>query len=94
MDISQVMIQHQQVQVIKHDLARPLLIAQAEKGILACAYINPTTCDKTGEACAIVSGVSTFDDMVAAKVVAVSQKAAELGIKIGDTGQSALEKMR
>ena len=94
MDVSQALIQHQQVQVIKHDLARPLLVAQAEKGILACAYINPTTCDKTGEACAIVSGVNTFDDMVKAKVVAVSQKAAELGVAVGDTGATALEKMR
>lgn len=94
MDITQAFTQHQQVQVMKHDLARPLLVAQTSKGILACAYINPTTCDKTGEACAIVSGVSTFDDMVKAKVVAVSQKAAELGVVVGDTGAVALEKMR
>ncbi len=94
MDIDQVINQHQQIQVVKHDLARPLLVAQASKGILACAYINPATCDKTGEACAIVSGVNTFDDMVKAKVIAVSQKAAELGVVVGDTGEVALEKMR
>jgi uncharacterized protein YunC (DUF1805 family) len=94
MDIYQAINQHQQIQVVKHDLARPLLIAQASKGILACAYINPATCDKTGEACAIVSGVNTFDDMVKAKVIAVSQKAAELGVVVGDTGEVALEKMR
>lgn len=94
MDIYQAINQHQQIQVVKHDLARPLLVAQASKGILACAYINPATCDKTGEACAIVSGVNTFDDMVKAKVIAVSQKAAELGVVVGDTGEVALEKMR
>lgn len=94
MDVSYAFLQHQQIQVIQHELARPLLIAKAEKGILACAYVNPATCDKTGEACAIVSGVNTFEDMVAAKVVAVSQKAADLGVKVGDIGQTALEKMR
>lgn len=78
---------------LRYPLARPLLIIPKSKGFLACAYINPATCDKTGEACAIVSGVSTEEDMLKANVVAVSKKAAELGVKVGDTGASALEKL-
>lgn len=75
-------------------LKRPLLVIKEPKGILACAYINPATCDKTDEACAIVSGVNTYDDMYKASVVAVSKKAADLGITVGESGESALRKMR
>lgn len=75
------------------DFARPLLILQGSRGMLACGYINPATCDKTGEACAIVTGVSNFEEMLLAKVVAVSQKAAELGVTIGDSGERALSKL-
>ncbi|AOJ79177.1 hypothetical protein WK78_02985 [Burkholderia cepacia] len=84
----------QHIDTLHYELARPLLVMKAPKGILACAYINPETCNKTGEACAIVSGVSSFEDMKKAKVVATSNKAAELGIAVGDTGEAALEKLR
>lgn len=75
-------------------LAAPLLIARGAKGMLACGYINPATCDKTGEACAIVTGVKCFDDMLQAKVVAVSRAAASLGVEVGLSGCEALEKLR
>ncbi len=79
---------------LNYQLEKPLLIIKEEKGFLACAYINTKTCDKTGEACAIVSGVSTHDDMLKAKVIAVSEPAAKLGVKVGDTGSDALAKMK
>lgn len=75
------------------ELARPLLIIEAAKGFLACAYVNVETCNKTGEACAIVSGVSNYDDMHKASVIAVSNKASELGVKVGDSGEEALRKL-
>jgi len=75
-------------------LAAPLLIARGGKGMLACGYINPATCDKTGEACAIVTGVKGFDDMLEAKVVAVSRAAAGLGVQVGLSGREALERFR
>ena len=57
-------------------LAKPLLLMKAQKGFLACGYINPVTCDATGEACAIVRGVNSYDDMLNADVIAVSAAAA------------------
>ena len=75
-------------------LAAPLLIARGTKGMLACGYVNPATCEKTGEACAIVTGVRSFDDMLDAKIVAVSEKARALGVEIGRPGREALEKFR
>jgi uncharacterized protein YunC (DUF1805 family) len=76
------------------ELAKPLLIIKERNGFLACAYINPETCNKTGEACAIVSGVSDYADMKKAKIIAISESAEKLGIKIGDPGQKALEKFK
>lgn len=74
------------------ELARPLLVISGSRGFLACGYINPETCDRTGEACAIVTGVGSFEDMLSATVVAVSSGASELGVSPGDTGESALDK--
>ena len=46
------------------------------------------------EACAIVSGVNTHDDMLKASVKAVSKDATKLGIKVGMTGAEAMELLR
>lgn len=81
-------------ETLRFELKRPLLVMKARQGFLACGYINPETCNKTEEACAIVTGVSNFDDMKKASIIAVSKLASELGINIGDTGESALLKMQ
>ena len=79
---------------LNYQLEKPLLIIKEEKGFLACAYINPETCNKTGEACAIVSGVSNYEDMKKANVIAVSHQAESYGIRVGDTGEEALQKLK
>ena len=78
------------IETLRFELKRPLLVMKGTKGFLACGYINPETCNKTEEACAIVSGVNDFEDMKKASIVAVSKAAEALGIKVGDTGESAL----
>jgi uncharacterized protein YunC (DUF1805 family) len=78
---------------LRFELKKPLLIVKQPNGFLACGYINPETCDATGEACAIVKGVNSYEDMDKASVVAISKRAGELGVKVGDTGKVALEKM-
>ena len=82
-----------QTENLRFELARPLLVMKAAKGFLACGYISVETTNKTGEACAIVTGVSSYDDMLAAKVSAVSTVAQELGVAIGDSGAEALAKL-
>jgi len=78
------------IETLRFELKRPLLVMKGSKGFLACGYINPETYNKTEEACAIVSGVNDFEDMKKASIVAVSKAAEALGIKVGDTGESAL----
>ena len=71
-----------------------MLIVKGSKGFLACAYIAVHTCNKTDEACAIVSGVKTHDDMLEKEVKAVSEKAASLGAIVGMKGREVLELFR
>jgi uncharacterized protein YunC (DUF1805 family) len=75
-------------------LGLPLLIIKGSKGFLACGYINVETCEKTGEACAIVTGVKNHDDMLNAEVKAVSAEAARLGVRLGMKGKEVLEILR
>ncbi|WP_126448157.1 YunC family protein [Sulfuricystis multivorans] len=82
------------IETLRFELKRPLLLMKGTKGFLACGYINPETCNKTEEACAIVSGVNDFEDMKKASIVAVSKAAEAMGIKVGDTGESALARFR
>jgi uncharacterized protein YunC (DUF1805 family) len=64
------------------------------RGVLACGYLNVETFNKTGEAAAIVTGVRTFDDMLVAKVAAVSEAGLAVGIQVGMPGAEVLEKIR
>ena len=76
----------------KISLEAPLLIVKGSLGFLGCGFINTDSC--IDEACAIVSGVNTHDDMLKASVKAVSKDATELGIRVGMTGAEAIELLR
>lgn len=78
----------------RHELTRPLLIITGSKGSLACGYVSVATCDKLGDALAVVRGVGDFDAMCAAEVQEVSAAAADLGVQPGMTGAQALEILR
>ncbi len=71
-----------------------ILLINAEKGSLGCAYINLAAAEKFGHALAIVSGVNSYEDMLNAEVKSVSSAAAALGVAIGMSGKEALMKMR
>lgn len=70
-----------------------ILAIRAPLGLLGCGYISPETAAKVGDALAIVSGVSSYDDMLQASVKAVSPAAEALGVRPGMTGRDALSKM-
>jgi len=75
-------------------LAKPLLLIVGPKGFLGCGYIDVETCNKTSEACAIVTGVKTTDDMKIAEIRKVSKAAEKLGIKVGMKGSDALNLLK
>ena len=70
-----------------------ILLIKAKRGFLGCGYFSLATAEKVGDAAAIVSGVSDFETMLAAKVKAFSPAAAALGVTEGMTGREALLKM-
>ena len=76
----------------KISLEAPLLIVKGSSGFLGCGYINVDAC--ADEACAIVNGVNTHDDMLKATIKAVSKDATKLGIKVGMTGAEAMGLLR
>ena len=70
-----------------------ILVIKGKNGFLGCGYISLETAEKVGDAVAIVSGVKNFEEMLTAKVKAVSAAAAALGITAGMTGREALLKL-
>ncbi|MDF1557190.1 MAG: DUF1805 domain-containing protein [ANME-2 cluster archaeon] len=71
----------------------PLLVIRAPRGFIMCGYLNIDTAQKLGDVAVKVTGVSSFDDVLAANVAGTTQAAEELGIKVGMTGKAALELM-
>jgi len=81
------------LELYRIDLKTPLLIMRGGRGLLASGYLDVDTFNLTGEAAAIVEGVNSFDDMLAARVVAVSHAAVRLGMGINMTGAEVVERI-
>ena len=77
---------------VNHPMGRPLLVMTAPKGSLCCGYISVDALNRNGDAAAIVSGVDNHQEMLTAKIKAVSEKGAKLGVKPGMTGEEALKR--
>ena len=61
----------------------PLLIIQVKKGYVMCGYLNMNAANKIGDIAGKVTGVRTFDDMLNADMVEVSENAKLAGLKEG-----------
>ena len=70
-----------------------ILLIKAQHGFLGCGYFSLATAEKVGDAAVIVSGVKNFEDMLAAKVNAVSPAAAARGVTLEMNGSEALLKL-
>jgi len=70
-----------------------LVLAIGKKGYIMCGYLNLEAAEKFGDCAAIVKGVKTVDDLLAAKVFAVTKNAEKSGINAGMSGREALEKL-
>jgi len=71
----------------------PVLALVGTKGFLGCGYFKTDVAEKLGHALAVVSGVKTFEDMLAAEVRSVSAPAAALGIEPGMRGAEAARRL-
>jgi len=68
----------------------PLLIIQTKNGYVMCGYLNMATANKLGDVAGRVTGVKTFEDVLKATVVEVSECARQKGLKEGMSGQEFL----
>ncbi len=75
------------------EIATPLLLITAEKGLVMCGFLNVEAAEKTGATAVMVSGVKTFDDVLNAPVKATTSKAKSLGVHEGMNGADALKLM-
>jgi uncharacterized protein YunC (DUF1805 family) len=71
----------------------PFLLLQAKKGYLMCGYLNMSTANRLGDIAGIVKGVHTFEDMLKGTVAEVSEKAKDLGLTPGISGQAFLKEL-
>lgn len=69
-----------------------LVMVHGTRGFVMCGYLNMAAAEKLKDAAALVTGVKTVDDLLAAKVVCVTKSAARMGVKPGMTGKAALAK--
>lgn len=67
-----------------------LIAVRAKKGYVMCGYLSMETANRLGDVAVKVKGVKDFEGLLKAKVVEVSEKAKENGIKEGMTGKEAL----
>ena len=71
----------------------PLLAIRAGCGFVMCGYLNMDIADKLGDVAVRVTGVKSFEDVLNAKAVDVSESAKRLGITVGMPAREALNKM-
>ena len=71
----------------------PLLVIRAAKGFVMCGYLNIDVANKLGDVAVRVSGVKSFEDVLNAKAVDVSEAAKKLGITLGMPAREVLNKM-
>jgi len=58
-----------------------VIVSNEKKCFLACGYFSREACEKFGDVCAIVTGVKSFQEMLAKEVVWVSSRAKEKGAR-------------
>ncbi len=71
----------------------PLLVIRAARGFVMCGYLNIDVANKLRDVAVRVTGVKSFEDVLNAKAVDVSEAAKKLGITIGMPAREALNMM-
>jgi len=71
----------------------PLLLIKGEKGFVMCGYLNLDVAERVGLAAAIVSGVSSFEDVLNAEIKFATSKAKEQGVEPGMVVKDVISKL-
>lgn len=71
----------------------PLLLIKGEKGLVMCGYLDVDVAERVGLAAAIVTGVSSFEDVLNAEIKVTTSKAKELGLEPGQIVREVIGKL-
>ncbi len=71
----------------------PLLVIRAGCGFVMCGYLNMDIANKLGDVAVRVTGVRSFEDVLGAKAVEVSEAAKKRGVSAGMTAKEVLNLM-
>ncbi len=71
----------------------PLVLIQAKNGYVMCGYLNMAAANKLGDIAGRVTGVKTFDDVLNAPIVEVSENAKKRGLSEGMTAREFLNQL-
>jgi uncharacterized protein YunC (DUF1805 family) len=92
--VEQIELEKGSVLGLKLDMEHaPLLVLRARKGFVMCGYLNMDVANKLGDVAVKVTGVKSFEDVLNAKAVDVSEAAKNIGITIGMQARDAIIKM-
>jgi uncharacterized protein YunC (DUF1805 family) len=61
----------------------PLVLIEGEKGFVMCGYLNIDAAESLGATAAVVSGVSSWEDILNAQIKTATTKAKALGLEPG-----------
>jgi len=70
-----------------------LILIKGEKGFVMCGYLSADVAERIGLAAAIVSGVSSFEDVLNAEIKVATSAATELGVEAGQTVREVIGKL-
>lgn len=92
MQVEQITLENGTALGLKMDMEHaPLLVIRAPRGFIMCGYLNIATAEQLGDAAVKVTGVRSFDDVLASTVAEVTSAAIELGIEVGMPARQALD---
>jgi uncharacterized protein YunC (DUF1805 family) len=70
----------------------PLILIRAGSGFVMCGYMNIEIANKLGDIAGKVTGVKSFEDVLNANIVEISENAEKKGLKVGITAREFLNK--
>jgi uncharacterized protein YunC (DUF1805 family) len=70
--------------------AKKFIVLRGEKGYIMCGYLNLSVANRFGDVAVKITGVSTIDEALKAKVQGVSRAAEKIGIYKGQPVRKVL----
>jgi uncharacterized protein YunC (DUF1805 family) len=71
----------------------PLILIKAKKGYVMCGYLNMNAANKLGDIAGRVTKVKSFEDVLNAEILEISDNAKKAGLAAGMRGKDFLNKL-